>query len=221
VQTALDRCGDDQTLLYIVGLPDLMKEPKPADPNAPQPPKRKCGYQSYVTTQLRMMLTSAPMNETFRAMLMAKVGEMPPKEVDTWPKIVDWIEFNFPRNGTTPVLASNRIILHTRVNRIDVGTCKYERRMSGSGVVELKADDIIAAANESDNNEDFWSLITQKFEEAADSLNLSVQEETTSRHEVEDRRSEQFTYNHPSLVAQVKAVIPNVLDQDQIDNLEL
>lgn len=199
-----------------------MKEPKPADPNTPQPPKRKCGYQSYVNTQLRMMLTSAPMNETFRAMLMAKVGEMPPKEADTWQKIVDWIEFNFPKTGTTPVLAQNRIMLHVRVNQTDVGTCKFERRMSGSGVVELKQEDIIAAANETDNNDDFWSSIIQKFEEAADgALHLSVQEETTSRHEVNDRHSEQYTYNHPSLVAQVKALIPNVLDQEQIDNLEL
>lgn len=65
-----------------------------SEPGEP-PETKKCDAGLKLGFPILELVKSSPQNPTVRAMVMAKVGQMPPAEADDGDKIIKWVEENF------------------------------------------------------------------------------------------------------------------------------
>lgn len=100
------------------------------------------------------LLTSYPQNKTFRAQLMAVLGEMVPDEMTTWDGIKEWVEMNFPKKkALTPVRAiQSAISMRMTRHYSETGRCKYTRNMYGEAICKL-------------DNETLMQMVTDHYDE--------------------------------------------------------
>jgi hypothetical protein len=220
VEDAIRSCGQDRTLLYIEGLSTLGIASS-TDPDAPQVKVKKCAYPMFIDSVLKQMLMSAPTNETFRARLMAKVGEMPPKEADTWQKLVEWVEWNFPKAGSTTGLGP--ITASCRYRETELGRCYYSRIMRSHGVVAMTPDMIKDCANAAEDNGQFWEFIHDKFMELAERITQAEEPctMTTSDYDPSDAKDKSWDYDKRALELKVRTCLGQILSSEQIEDLEL
>lgn len=124
VATALNQTSVGGTVVFYIRV-------QPEDPNKP---KRKCCIERYLDSELIAMLKLAPNNATFRSKLMSVISEMPPPELDTYDKLKDWLEFNFPKERpATPPAPERKLDIEYEGNVVERGTCKYVRRSRAGG----------------------------------------------------------------------------------------
>jgi hypothetical protein len=117
-------------------------------------PIRKCRIESLLDANLIASLKLIPNHPTYRGLVMAKVGKMPPADALTYDQLKDWIEFNFDKKVTAaqqqmPPPPAARALRHEvaftiQLNFTDTeyGTCNYRVPRSGSGVYEIEASDV-------------------------------------------------------------------------------
>lgn len=138
-------------------------------PEDPSKPRRKCNIESLLLPDTIKMIKLAPKNSTFRAKVMSDLNEMPPSEADTYEKIKDWIEFNFPRSVEIKPAAKSNLSITANATYVETGSCTYTTRERASGVIlltEEEVTDIINASQHLDGvMERIHELIEQKTEE--------------------------------------------------------
>jgi hypothetical protein len=208
--------GEDGLWIYIEGDPDW--KPPVVDPKVP---KRRCQMVTLIGSTVVNLLRVTPRNETLRAKVMAAVGEMPAKELDTFEKLKDWVEFNFPRPKTE---AQSSIVADLRVTfrEIEGGTCRYSQLRDGVSRVKLTPEDIKSIMeNMSDEVEfddvmaEITSLIERKAEESC--MDYRVQNDEIFERVADDTQTEDFDYSMSILKAAVRAHLKAVYPQEATD----
>lgn len=113
-------------------------------------PRRRCIVSQYLPADVISLLKLSPTNATFRARVMACVGEMPPKELDTYDKIKDWVESTFPKGETIVVTKKEEEEPAIRVSytaeETEVGRCKYRRTIITRGSMMVKKSEVVRHA---------------------------------------------------------------------------
>jgi hypothetical protein len=133
----------------------------------PEPLKRKCELKDVLPQGVIQLLASAPHNETVRNVLLAHLKVPVPEELKSYKDIQDWIEFNIepPKalaaKGGVPIPASRAEVVAVAIALDDRehGTCSYSRDMWGRGTVNVTQHDIVTAAAESDDSDEFWGRV--------------------------------------------------------------
>jgi len=114
------------------------------------------------------LLAMRPGNNSFRAMLMAEVGEMPPASAKTYPEIKDWYEFNFPRSEKIPPCK-----FIARVEKVETGTANYSGRNHQAIGVTMAVDEILTMYREGNSISDISKVILKRASrQAADELHI-------------------------------------------------
>lgn len=212
VSEAIQYASDTQ-VFYIE---QLAKEAK----KDPSKPKRKCSSASYVGSELMDMLKTAPKNATFRAKLTALLKESPPAEADTWEKIKDWIEFNFPKEST-PSPTAQGIKINVSVSYNEHGHCDYSANRSGRGEGEVSAKYLMDLIKESDDWDELMGRVQEAIEESArEDIDADYSDEDTSNHEATDEEDRSTDYSRSRLEEMLKEFIKaNVDDPDKLEDL--
>jgi hypothetical protein len=186
VSYALGTSYSHYDILYVVMDEDEFKK------NAPMP--RRSTITNIVSTKTIEMIKANPNNDTFRATLMREIGESPPKDADTYDKLVDWVECNFPR--VTPTTAPpDYIAVHATSTFQESGRCNYERDMRWSGSVKISAGSLMQMAARASS----WAIFIREFhdflKQTARDFNHTQVGITPSNYDVEDSQNERVMYN--------------------------
>ncbi len=187
----------DTAWLYVEGDPDY-KAP-PVDPNNP---KRLGSMTSLVGPIVVKMLMAAPNNGTLRAKVMAALGEMPPKEADTFEKLRDWVEFNFPKPRRTPEKDHIMDMVVTFTER-ESGTCQFTREQKARAIFKILPRDIdgVLDGADTDDFDEFMTQVASKVEELATESVTSYEETdlSTDRHTADEVDREDYDYPYAAL----------------------
>lgn len=133
----------------------------------PEPLKRKCKIEDVLPASVLQLVKSAPQNETIRNVLLAHLKIPVPPELKTFNDIKDWVEFNIdpPKSAWDQECERieannrNRIMVHIQANDREHGSCNYSEDLRGDGSVPLEPDEILEAAEEASNLDEFWRNI--------------------------------------------------------------
>lgn len=226
VRYVLDN-STDPCILYInvadfnVGIsPEAVADvaPPTLEPPPPPVPKRKCAMLSVLPASVINMLKTAPNNNTFRAKAMAILGELPPADCDTFAKIKDWVEFNFPKSGSGPAASAvSQITLSISKYRTEHGHCRFRRSVSGSGTITLKFEEVMDAIKQSVDNEDSYDdLMYRVADLAGDQIECNTTDtEDISERDTDDVDDESLDYNSSALRTMLRAFVSaNCSDED-------
>jgi len=207
VMAALGGEEDGAVFIYIE---DPSYKAPPVDPAKPQ---RRCRMESTVGSVVFNLIKAAPKNETFRAKVMAAVGEMPPKDADTFEKIKDWVEFNFPKTKSE---ATSGPVFDVSVsfNDISEGRCRYRRSQQGHSRVKLTAEDIKGIVDNIDGEcdfDDFISEVANLIESRATDGCTNYTDEAISTTDLseEDSVTEDFNYSMSLVKSSVRVHLMN------------
>lgn len=155
----------------------------------PEPLKRKCKITQVLPVGVLQLLASAPHNETVRNVLLAHLKQSVPEELKTYTDIQDWIEFNIdPPNvliakiKTAPGRADELVQVLVVADEREHGSCCYHRDLTGRGTVGISREDILEAAAESDEWEEFVNNIRGRWNDSdvRDRINLEPLASSTS-----------------------------------------
>jgi len=153
-------------------------------------PKRRCAWSKYLGEDVHSSIKQWPQNETFRALVAQSMSELIPKEADTYEKIIDWIEFNFPKQEVVVKRATKPpVSVQVRVRYSHYGTCCYHRTVAGRVRAAISEEDILGLARNSSSLADFENMLFDIVQNSArnqeDHLDVEF-EETNSREESSD-----------------------------------
>jgi len=186
VSYALGTSYSHNDILYVVMDEDEFKK------NAPMP--RRSIITNIVSPQTIEMIKANPNNETFRATLMSEIGESPPKDADTYDKLVDWVECNFPK--VTPTTAPPDCIEVQVTSKFqESGRCNYERDMRWSGSVKISAVSLMQMATRTLSWASFMREFHDCLKQTAQDFNHTQVGITPSNYDVEDTQNERVMYN--------------------------
>lgn len=154
-------------------------------------PKQKlCSVDSLLHPHLRRLLELAPNHESVRALLLSRLGVAVPLELDNWPAIREWIEWNVnpPRSltvpsGPVPVTAAPRaaagndlMTLHFAVSRDLYGRASFYAKESGRYHTTVSENLILEEASECDSMDELLERLrtmASQEEGCADNLETS------------------------------------------------
>ena len=206
------------TLLYV-------KIDKETDPNKP---RRRCLIGQFLGGDVVSLIKLAPNNATFRARVMAVVGEMPPKELDTFEKIKDWVEFNFPKGslaqiGTRVLPPENPpLTIGYRADETEYGKCRFSRQISTRDTFRMTYDEVITLIRGSDDMDDALREIGERMEShAQNSGNREETSESTERHEVDDGSGVELDYSRSDVRGYLRRAARTVIPEDQWEDYGL
>jgi len=192
-------------------------------PDDPAKPKRKCVMVSFLGSAITNMIKLSPKNETFRAKLMATIGEMPPKDCDTFDKIKDWVEFNFPK--TKEEIAKEPLRLRVTFRESEHGRCNYSRDRTATATIKLTEDDFEKALEQSGDEPDFddvasnlSSIVEEKAQDNVEEymgINLS-----TSDEEAAETNTDDYEYQYATMKSHLREYIRKTYP-DQADGMGL
>lgn len=192
--------------IYIEGGPD--ETIGPVDPNAP---KRTGNIVSLAGITVVNMLKVAPNNGTLRAKLMAALGEMPPKEMDTFEKIKDWVEFNFPK-PKVEAKPSSEIAVTVTFTEYESGRCRYRSTKKATSRIKITPADIDeliegtgADAGFDDLMSEVGSLVESKAQENVDTYERI--DEDTDNHSADETETEDYEYPYSTVKNAVRAYL--------------
>lgn len=186
VSDAAVLCNRDNLFYILRDMTTPPATPTEVVNSLPEAPKRKSNITTLVGGQLVSMLKSAPSNATFLAMLMAKVGEQPPADADTYEKIKDWVEFNFPKGtkaATTKatVVWSGRAVAHSH----ESGRCRFSRAMKGEFVFKISKSELDTIVGDEGHIDDIRARVFDLIREKAEGEMYEV-DANYEDHEVDD-----------------------------------
>lgn len=205
-------------LLYV-------KIDKETDPNKP---RRRCLIGQFLGPDVVSLIKLAPNNATFRARVMAVVGEMPPKELDTFEKIKDWVEFTFPKDGApqigTRVLPPENPPLEVRygAEETEYGRCRFSRQFNTRDTFRMTHDEVVQVIRESDDMDDAIRDIIERMEShAQNSGNREEVSESTECHEVDDGSGVELDYSLSDLKGYIRRAARTVIAEDDWEDYGL
>lgn len=174
--------ASSDNLLYVIMDEKLFTE------SAPKP--KRCKIEDQVSAKTISMLKVAPMNETFRATLMSELGQMPPKEAQTYEQIKDWVEYNFPKEVPVSQAPPPPIGLLTvqavRYGHVERGRADYSRMGSWTGTIAIPGERILQLAELSQNRSQFKERLYLTLKSMATNRRLSYNTpEPRNRDEIE------------------------------------
>lgn len=206
-------------LAYIQPAVGISQPPVPVDGQ----PKRRCHYMQLVDSTLVAMLQAAPLNETFRARLMSKVGQMPPAEADTWDKLKDWVEFNFPKGGDKKVTNNlEPLRIRASCSEREHGKCRYSRTMSGKGEVMLDAKHLIDLAHEYDVLDSLMDAVLDEMRDACENqIEMDADDEETAHHDRDDSDGMNLDFSMIEFKQKLYAILKANLDEEKLEELGL
>lgn len=208
VQEAIDvQFYRGESWFYIEGYNALMDKP--------DEPVRRSHIVNMVGPEVNVMLQVAPNNATFRARVMAVLGEMPPADATTYQQIKDWVEFNFPKEAPKK---KEKEKVQVEVNGFDVerGNCKYKRRVNYRGDVTITEDDIRELISVADDIDELVDRISELIEEKAgeDREIYDTGEEETYDHEPYDGNGIDWDYRTNRIRELAIKIARQELDED-------
>lgn len=183
-------------------------KPAPPDPRG----KRTGNILVLLGPTINSLIKSAPKNETFRAKIMAHIGEMPPKDCETYQQIKDWIEFNFPK-APKPKANDPLATLRVRFAHTESGHCAYSRSETHVAQVKITPQMIDEILDNLDNECDFDDVaaeMSSKIQEVARENSQSTGEEDsviTSNEVPDDSSDEDVDYDFGSVKSALRAYI--------------
>ena len=144
----------------------------------PAKPFRKCSINDLLPSSVVALVKANPHNETIRKLLLAHLKQEPPVDANTFPKIRDWVEFNFERPETAweqqarlnreriqrEVAAQQArdaasLTLQVSAEENREGSCNYRCKTRGEGAVLIHPDEIRRLAREADSGESLMDRI--------------------------------------------------------------
>ena len=200
----------NEVISKLLHTDDLYLYVRKPDPNKP---KRRSNIITLLGPVVTSALIAQPNNETFRAKLMAVIGEMPPKEIDTYAKLKDWVEFNFPK--TKPAKPDDEVFAgEFTYDIISTGTCKYSRTSHARSPIKLTGKQIAKIAGDASDLDELMTLMCDHMREIADSSQATTwttgQTSTTDEQE-QDSYSDNEDYAYSTLK---RAAIKYLIDHE-------
>ena len=199
---ALVRCGRSN-ILYQLSVEEIEARKKL--------PRRRCSHTKYIHDSLAHMLQQVPTNDTFRALLAKKVGELPPKEVDTWEKIVEWVEYTFPKDKPANAIDKDAVLVKIPfdASREESGRCDYWRRLRGTGTFTITPkiiNDLMAAC---EDRQHLYERLREHMESVADRAMSVVDSQHSDYDPSEENDGISIEYSTATLNRAVDAYIQN------------
>ena len=161
----------------------------------PEPIKRKCELKQVLPAGVIQLLASAPHNETVRNVLLAHLKVPVPEELKSYKDIQDWIEFNIEppsaplvKGSPPPGRTADLVEVLVDAIEIELGSCNYSRDVSGRGNVGVSREDILDAAINADDEDEFFRLVREGMDDAVrDRIEMEPDDEFRYRdYEVSD-----------------------------------
>jgi hypothetical protein len=132
-----------------------------------EPPKaRMCRITNHFGMNFIELMKQAPNNPLTRAHMLKVLKQMPPPEADTFLKLVDWVEFNFPTSFAVkraPV-STARFNLDFSVRRTDIGGARYRINRSGTHTQSYNMEELREWIEDEESS--FDDLDTKFYEKA-------------------------------------------------------
>lgn len=159
------------------------------------PGGRKCLFDDFIPINIANFIRQSPNNGTFRTLLASHLGQPLPPEADTYDKIKEWVEFNFPTDeeplvGEKQKPAMPALSMPIRAVERQRGTCNFSRTMTGTVRVNLsraELDEILL--DEDGSMEDAVTAVEEKIIETVQrNVELIESEADYSDHDVSDSR---------------------------------
>jgi hypothetical protein len=216
VSDVLSAAGTED-ILYIIMDEEAYKKAAPK--------RRRCVIATFVPQLTLSMLRSAPNNETFRAMLMADLLEMPPKEADTYEKIVDWVEYNFPREIPVATLAEStrppdlQVIGITYTER-ERGRCYYDRINKWRGSIGIDPETLLRIATEARNDGAFRDMLHMEIQRICSNMEGEQGPEECYDHDTSSY-DEKRTLYHADTVATAYSALRRYAPQEVLSKFRL
>lgn len=192
------------------------------------------------------LVEASPTNPSARAHVMAKCGRMPPDELDTFQKIVDWIECDLELPvGVNPNLTSTRAedqffngVMPVRVpprptpaltvevenSEVERGKCSYSQTNTSRSNVPIPARLIAELVEEHpDDLESVMYAIYDYIQEHAyeHEINHHNTDPEHCDYECADTGDVEHEYNTTAVEAALITHLRTILTREQLDELEL
>lgn len=180
----------------------------------PNKPRRRCTMAGMVGSDVAKLIKMAPNNATFRARLMAVLMELPPKEADTYEKVRDWVEFNFPKGvGLTKKVAPLDVSYEGSVT--ESGRCDYSRYQSIDGTARLERKEIEDIIDSHDDINEAVAAVHERIRTIAiEHGHRGTWRTDTSDHESSEGEEIDVNINYTSVEKYVREVAIEVIDDD-------
>ncbi len=169
------------------------------------PPKKKCSIKDVLPASVIPLVQAAPNNDTIRALLLAHLKVMVPKEEDTFEKVQNWIEFNVeksakPKSAIDTMFdrqireaeerEARMVQVHVTASEREHGRCEYHHNLRGTGEMPIDRAVIEQAADRSTNPDDFFERVETVLSDTGPGnyLTMNVDREGANYddHETED-----------------------------------
>lgn len=180
--------------------------------------RRKSNWVSILGSTLINMISLAPKNNMFRAKVMAVLKEPIPDEMDTAPKIKDWIEFEFPRDPQD-VIASG-LKFRTEYTVFETGTVEYSRVINGVYIGQLTRARIVEMVRA--NKDKDWDDLIVMFRDEIIRLTQAGGQETPNTpvlNNFEGTRTNFEATLMTSIRSQIREILRTDLTTAEIDDL--
>lgn len=128
---------------------------------------RTCRITDHFGMNFVELMKAAPNNPLTRAHMLKVLKQMPPPEADKFFKLVDWVEFNFPRQLDRPKPKSTStatFALDFSVTRTDIGRANYCINRRGTWAQTYNMDELREWIEE---NEDSFDDLESRFYQKA------------------------------------------------------
>lgn len=215
----------DSSKLNCIGLINEV-EPEPG----PDGKVRRRRAELVLGHSLFAMVQASPNNPQLRAHVMARCKIMPPDELDTAQKIVDWIECDLEMAGevkpmaTTPPPRNEVFVVNTSNSEVEKGTCRYSQTNTSKSAVPITRNLIACALEECpDDVEALVDYIAEHIEEASCEHEREQGPSDFETYDLECSETEHrnVEFSRRDLEAQLTTYLRNTLTREQLDELGL
>lgn len=157
-------------------------------------------------------------SDNIRGFMLSKLKVMPPKELDTFEKLQEWIEWNVgkvSRSGTTEIaldamatpaapqtMEDVELAIPMTRSRTARGTCRFWRQESGQETLGLQLSELRDMAEESQSWNNFRRLILDELYNADDNVDYEeISESGTSEHATDDTDDQELKWDGGQVTA--------------------
>jgi hypothetical protein len=175
---------------------------------------------------LYSMLQIAPTNPSIRAHIMARMRIMPPAELDTFEKIIEWIECEPISGGAGHPSARNVAAFHidAEASEDERGTCRFRRVLRGSASVPITAAFIEECLEDEDADfSEILDLVVSRIDEQCREIECDQMDEDADYSDFEalDYDGRESDFDRSNVERQLARYLRAQLNEDRLHELGL
>lgn len=202
---------------------DLYIDNRPEDPANP---RRKCDITQIVSADVIKLITLSPNNATFRAKLMAcpHIGEMPPKEADTFEKIRTWVETTFPKTtaATAAPVKKRAVNIEYSAYEVQHGSCAFTRTARYRSNVNIDENTIRGMVGDADDFDHLMAMLYEHMQEHVQNTTpIRFDDLQTHSHTVDDNDGISVDYADTNLRRLALEIAKEVVPAEDHDGFGL